>query len=68
MKRAAAVGALKGCGRLLRDRLLAATRGSMAQLIARRTWGRARVSSLNALGLQNLLAIAGIISMVSPNI
>ena len=40
----------------------------MTRLTARRTRGRARVSPFNALGLQNLLAMAGIISMVSPNI
>jgi len=40
----------------------------MAWLAVRRTLGRARVSPLNALGLQNLLAMAGIISMVNPNI
>ena len=62
-----AVGALRSCGRLLRDRL-AATRGAMARLTARRTLGRARVSPLNAFGLQNLLAMAGIIPMVRPNI
>ena len=47
---AVAVGALKSCGRLLRDRLTA-TRGAMAWLTARRTLGRARVCPLNALGL-----------------
>ena len=40
----------------------------MLRLTARRTRGRAKVSPLNALRLQNLLAMAGIISMVSPNI
>ena len=53
-------------GRLLRRRL-AATR-CLARLAARRTLDRARVSPLNALGLQNLLAMAGIILMVRPNI
>ena len=42
--------------------------GAMTRLTARRTRGRARVFPLNALGLQKLLAMAGIISMVSPNI
>ena len=47
---------------------LTATRGPMTRMTARRTRGRARVSPLTALGLQNLLAMAGIISMVRPNI
>ena len=65
--RSTAVGALKSFGRLLRNRLTAAS-CPMARLAARRTLDRARVSPLNALGLQNLLAMTDIISMVRLNI
>ena len=48
----AAVGAPRRDGRLLRGRLTA-TSCPMARLAARRTLGRARVTRLDALGLQN---------------
>ena len=53
-------------GRLLRRRL-AATR-CLARLAAQRTLGRARVSPLDVLALQNLPATAFIIIQVRPNI
>ena len=53
---AVGAGALKGWGRLLRDRLAATCK-----------LGRARISLLNAPELQNLLAMAGIMMMMMMN-